>query len=152
MDAEHLFAPIGLVTFFELSLSLTDAHAIVLPEFGHAFAVVTIQALPHFILIDGIHLRRSHSYDTVVGVVVRSHKVLQCVDVARRLMFHHVSPHVRLQRSIEPFDDARLGLLVVSGKVMDAVLLQQTLHGSVQKTKSFIGLQHRWSVVGEQLV
>ena len=135
---------------FELSLSLTYAHAIVLPEFGHAFAVVTVQALPHFFLIYGIHLRRSHSYAAVVGVVVRSYKFLQCVDVARRLMFRHGSPHARLQRSIEPFDDPRLGLLVVSGKLMDAVLLQQTLHGSVQKRKSFIGLQRRWSVVGEQ--
>ena len=50
----------------------------------------------------------------MVGVVVRVHKVLKDVDESPRLVFREVSPHTRLQRSIE---------------VVDAVLLQQSLNG-----------------------
>ena len=39
-------------------------------------------------------------------------------------MFREVSPHARLQRSVESFHDARPRLRVVGGEVMDAVLLQ----------------------------
>ena len=69
----------------------------------------------------------------MVGVVVRVHKVLKDVDESPRLVFREVSPHTRLQRSIESFDDARFRLRVVSGEVVDAVLLQQSLNGSIQK-------------------
>ena len=75
------------------------------------------------------------------GVVVRLHKVLKDVDVSPRLVFREVSPHMRLQRSTESFDDARLRLLAVSGEVLDAVLLQQNLNGeTMQKFESFICL------------
>ena len=74
------------------------------------------------------------------GVVVRLHQVLQDVNVSPRLVFREVSPHARLQRTIESFDDARLRLRVVSGEVMDAVLLQQSLNGSIQKFESLICL------------
>ena len=74
----------------------------------------------------------------MVGVVVRLHKVLKDVDESPRLVFREVSPHTRLQRSIESFDDAPFRLRVVSGKVMDAVLLQQSLNGPIQKFESLI--------------
>ena len=64
------------------------------------------------------------------GVVVRLHQVLKDVDVSPLLVFREVSPHARLQRSIESFEDARLRLRVVIGEVMDAVLLQQSMNGS----------------------
>ena len=49
------------------------------------------------------------------GVVIRSHQVLKDVDVTPRLVFREVSPHARLQRSVESFHDARLRLRVVCG-------------------------------------
>ena len=58
------------------------------------------------------------------GVVVRLHQVLKDVDVSPRLVFREVSPHTRLQCSVESFHDARLRLRVVRGEVMEAVLLQ----------------------------
>ena len=58
-------------------------------------------------------------------------------------MFRNVSPHALFQNLIEPFDDTRPGLLVVNGEVMDAVLLQQILNGTVQEFESFIGLHRR---------
>ena len=61
--------------------------------------------------------------------------------VARRLIFRKVSPHTRLQRSVEPFDDTRLGLLVMNGEMRDTVLLQQTPHGSVEELQTFVCLQ-----------
>ena len=64
--------------------------------------------------------------------------------------FVTVSPNARLQRSIESFDDARIRLLVVSGKVIDALLLQQSLNGTIQKFKSFICLQRLWPAFGER--
>ena len=64
--------------------------------------------------------------------------------------FGTVSPHARLQRSIESFDDARLRLLVVSGEMMDGVLLQQSLNGTMKKFKSFICLQRLWPAFGER--
>ena len=60
-------------------------------------------------------------------VVVRLHQVLQDVDVSPRLVFREVLPHARLQRTIESFDDGRLRLRIVSGEVVDAVLLQQSM-------------------------
>ena len=84
------------------------------------------------------------------GGVVRPHKVLKDVDVSPRLVFRQVSPHARLQRSIESFDDARLRLRVVSGEVMDAVLLQQWLNGTIKTFESFICLQRLWPVFGER--
>ena len=60
----------------------------------------------------------------MVGVVVRLHQVMKDVDVSPRLVFRELSPNARLQRSVESFHDARLPLRDVSGKVMDAVLLQ----------------------------
>ena len=75
------------------------------------------------------------------GVVVRLHKVPKDIDVSPRLVFHEVSPHARLQCSIESFDDARLRLRVVTGEVMDAVLIQQSLNGSIKKFESLICLQ-----------
>ena len=51
-----------------------------------------------------------------------------------RLVFCEVSPHTRLQHTIEYFDDARLRLRVVSGAVMDAVLLQQSLKDLFRKS------------------
>ena len=86
----------------------------------------------------------------MVGVVVRLHKVLKDVDVSPRLVFREVSPHARLQRSIEYFDDARLRFRVVNGEVMDAVLLQLNLNGSIQKFESLICLQRLWSAFGER--
>ena len=85
------------------------------------------------------------------GVVVRLHKVLKDVDVSPRLLFREVSPHARLQRSIESFHDTRLRLHVVSGEVMDAVLLQQNLNGFIQKFQSLICLQRLWPAVGERV-
>ena len=58
------------------------------------------------------------------GAVVRLHQVLKDVDVSPRLVFREVSPHARLQRSVESFHDARLRFRVVYGEAMDAVLLQ----------------------------
>ena len=58
------------------------------------------------------------------GVVVRLNQVLKDVDISPRLVFREVSPHARLQRSVESFHDVRLRLRVLSGEVMDAVLLQ----------------------------
>ena len=58
------------------------------------------------------------------GVVVRLHNILKDVDVSPRLVFREVSPHARLRRSIESFDDARLRIRVVGGEVAGAVLLQ----------------------------
>ena len=43
-----------------------------------------------------------------MGCVGRLHQVLQDVDVSPRLVFREVSPHARLQRTIESFNDARL--------------------------------------------
>ena len=83
-------------------------------------------------------------------VVVRLHKVLKDVDVSPRLVFREVSPHARLQRTIECFDDARLRLRVVSGEVMDAVLLQQSLNGSIKKFASLICLQRHCLIFGER--
>ena len=65
-------------------------------------------------------------------------------------MFREVSPHARLQRTVESFDDARLRLGVVSGKVMDAVFFQQSLNGLIQKFESFISLQRLWPAFGER--
>ena len=48
------------------------------------------------------------------GFVVRLHQVLQDVDVSTRLVFREVSPHARLQRTIESFDDARLRVVSVT--------------------------------------
>ena len=50
--------------------------------------------------------------------------VLKDVDVSPSLVFREVSSHARLQRSVESFQDARLRLRVLSGEVVDAVLLQ----------------------------
>ena len=96
--------------------------------------------------------RADAAYAAMVDVVVRPNKVLKLVDVPHRLIFRKVSPHASFLRLIEPFDDTRLGLLVVSGKLMDDVLLQQTLNGKVQEFGSFIGLQRRGPGhgVGEQ--
>ena len=86
----------------------------------------------------------------MVGVVVRVHKVLKDVDESPRLVFREVSPHTRLQRSIESFDDARFRLRVVSGEVVDAVILQQSLNGPIQKFESLIFLQRLWPAFGER--
>ena len=64
-------------------------------------------------------------------------------------MFRKVLPHGRLQYSIESFDNASLGLLVMGGEVMDALLLQHTLNGTVQEFETCIGLQHHWPNVCE---
>ena len=74
------------------------------------------------------------------GVVVRLHTVLKGVDISPRLVFREVTPHARLQRSIESFDDSRLRLRVVSGEVMDAVLLQQSLNDFIKKFESLASL------------
>ena len=124
MYREHLFAPIRRIAFFELTFVLADAHAIRHAQLGHALTVVTVQTLPHLFLILVTYLRRSHADTAVVGVVVRLHQVLKDVDVSPRLVFREVSPHARLQRSVESFHDARLRLRVVRGEVMDVVLLQ----------------------------
>ena len=58
------------------------------------------------------------------GVVIRSHQVRKDVDVPPRLVLREVSPHARLQRSVESFHDACLRLRVVRGEVMDVVTLQ----------------------------
>ena len=84
------------------------------------------------------------------GVVVRLHKVLKDVDISPRLVFREVTPHARLQRSIESFDDSRLRLRVVSGEVMDAVLLQQSLNDFIQKFESLICLKRLWPAFGER--
>ena len=78
-------------------------------------------------------------------------EVLLDVDASPRLVFRQVSPHARLQRSIESFDDARLRLLVVNGDVMDAVLLLQSLNGTIQNFETFICLQRLWPVFGERV-
>ena len=84
------------------------------------------------------------------GVVVRLHQVLKDVDVSPRLVFREVSPHARLQRSIESFHDARPRLRIMSGEVMNAVLLQKILNGFIQKFQSLICLQRLWPAVGER--
>ena len=84
------------------------------------------------------------------GIVVRLHKVLKDVVVSPRLVFRQVSPHARLQRSIESFNDDRLRLHVVSGEVMGAVLLQQSLNGTIKKFKFFICLQRLRPAFGER--
>ena len=139
---EYLFAPIRHVAFFEQSLKLTDAHAIQHSELGHALIILTLQVLPHLFLILRTHLCCGGG-----GVVVRPHNV----PLHRHVWcFVTVSPHACLQRSVESFDDARLRLLVVSGEVMDAVLLQQRLNGTIQKFKSFICLQRLWPAFGQR--
>ena len=55
-----------------------------------------------------------------------------------------------LPRSIESFDDARFRFRVVSEEVMDAVLLQQSLNGPIQKFESLICLQRLWPAFGER--
>ena len=86
----------------------------------------------------------------MVGVVVRVHTVLKDVDESSRLVFREVSPLTRLLRSVESFDDARFRLRVVSGEVVDAVLLQQSLNGPIQKSESLICLQRLWPAFGER--
>ena len=66
-------------------------------------------------------------------------------------MFRKISLHASFHSLIEPFEDTRLGLLVVNGVVMDAVLLQQTLDGTVQEFQSFICLHRRRTVVDGQV-
>ena len=58
----------------------------------------------------------------VIGVVVRSHKCLQDVDVSNRLGFRELTPHTCLQCPIEPLDNARLRFFVVRRKMMHTVL------------------------------
>ena len=65
-------------------------------------------------------------------------------------MLREVPPHARLQRVIEPFDDARLCLLVVSREMADAVLLQQRLQRSVAEFQSFVGLPRRRHDIRQQ--
>ena len=48
---------------------------------------------------------------------------------------------MRLQRSVEPFDDIRLGLVIMNGEMVDTMLLQQTPHGSVEELQTFVCLQ-----------
>ena len=83
------------------------------------------------------------------GFVVRMHQVLHDVDVSPRLVFREVSPHACLRRTIESFDDARLRLRVVSGEMVDAVLLQQSLNGFIQKFEFLICLQRVRPAFGE---
>ena len=52
---EHLFAPIRHVAFFEQSLELTDAHAILHTEHGHALTAVKP-------LLDSLHLPVTESF------------------------------------------------------------------------------------------
>ena len=82
--------------------------------------------------------------------VGRLHQVLQDVDVSPRLVFREVSPHARLQRTIESFNDARLRLRVASGEVMDAILLQQSLNGYIQIFEFLICMQRLWPAFGER--
>ena len=119
---EDFFAPIRHVAFFEQSLELTDAHAIRHTEFGHALIVCDRigAATP---LLGSSHSPMTEPCRCYSGsIVVRLHKVLKDVYVSPRLVFREVSPHVRLQRKVESFDDARLRLRIVSGEVMDAVI------------------------------
>ena len=106
-----------------------------------AAAVVPVQPLPHRFLICAVHRRRSHTDTAMIGVVVRTHGILQRVDVADRLVLREITPHARLQGPVEALDDARLRLLVVRRKVMHAVLFQQPLQRPVQKLRTLIGLQ-----------
>ena len=102
---KDLLSPIHHVSFCLMSINLADAHAILHSELGHTLTIVTVQALPHLFLI-----RRAH-------LVIRQHTVQKCIDISHRLM------------SVEPFDDTRLGVLVVRGEMMDALFLQQSLYG-----------------------
>ena len=126
MYREQLFAPVRLVALFERTFVLADAHAIRHAQLGHALTVVTVHNFSATPFLDSLHLLVTEPCRCCGGggVVVRSHQVLKDVDVSPRLVFREVSPHARLQRSVETFHDACLRLRVVCGEMMDAVTLQ----------------------------
>ena len=147
-DRKQFFRPVRHVTFLEVTFRLAYAHAIADSILGRAAAaVVPVQPLPHRFLICAVHRRRSHTDAAMIGVVVRTHEILQRVDVADRLVLREITPHARLQGPVEALDDARLRLLVVRRKVMHAVLFQQPLQRPVQKLRTLIGLQRSRPVV-----
>ena len=147
-DRKQLFRPVRHVTFLEVTFRLADAHAIADSILGRAAAAdVPVQPLPHRFLVCAVHRRRSHTDAAMIGVVVRTHEILQRVHVANRLVLREITPHARLQGPVEALDNARLRLLVVRRKVMDAVLFQQPLHRSVQKLLTLIGLQRSRPIV-----
>ena len=65
------------------------------------------------------------------------------VDVSPSLMIRQVSPHARIQRSTEPFDDTSLGLLVVHGETTDEGIIEKGLYATVQEFETLFGLQRR---------
>ena len=145
-DRKQLFRPVRHVTFLEVTFRLAYAHAIADSIHGRATAVVPVQPLPHRFLICAVHRRRNHTDAAIIGVV-RTHEILQRLDVADRLVLREITPHARLQGPVESLDDARLRLLVVRRKVMHAVLFQQPLQRPVQKLRTLIGLQRNRLVV-----
>ena len=134
-DLKQFFRPVRHVTFLEVTFRLAYAHAIDDSILGRPADVVPVQPLPYRFLICAVHRRRSQTDAPMIGpgVVVRTHEILQRVDVADRLVLREITPHARLQGPVESLDDARLRLIVVRRKVMHAVLFQQRLQRPVQK-------------------
>ena len=90
-NRKQFFCPVRHVPLFEVSFRFAYAYSIANSELRCADPFVTIQSLPHGFLIATGHFLRSHTDTAVIGVVVRSHKCLQDVDVSNRLGFREIT-------------------------------------------------------------
>ena len=84
---KQFFCPVRHVSFFEVSFRFFYAYLIADSKLMCVSAFVTIQSLPYDFLIGAVYFWRSHIDTAVIGVIVRSHKDLQHVDVLNRLVF-----------------------------------------------------------------
>ena len=107
-----------------MSFHLAYAHVIADSILGCSAAVVTVHPLLHSFLIRAVHRRRIHTDTAMIAVVVRTHEIMQHVDVADRLVLREIIPHTRRYGPVETLHNARLRFLVVLHKVMHAILFQ----------------------------